>query len=114
MRGFLANIDEFHAASDAELGAWSAFLRRWWIEKSDRPVGVSDLFYVASNLDPPLDLGDGREHSQKICLGRLIAGKRNRPVLIDLERSSGQYQLCVRSAGAAARAQLWRLQAMDA
>ena len=98
--------------------AWSGFLRKWWVEKSDHPIGVSDLYFLALQADPPLArLGDAGDHGRKSRLGRMLVAKRDRPVLLELE-GGGHYRVCVRQAGIgrgqARGTHLWRLVAMDA
>ena len=112
-----APAGDFHAAGDTELAAWSEFLRKWWVEKSDHPIGVSDLYFLALQADPPLELGDAGDHGRKSRLGRMLVAKRDRPVLLELE-GGGHDRVCVRQAGVgrgqARGTHLWRLVAMDA
>jgi len=76
--GFLGNLDEFYAASDAEQAAWLAFLSRWWGHSGDRVVGASDLIEIALETEPSLEIGDGNERSQRTRLGLMIAKARDR------------------------------------
>lgn len=79
--GFLGNLEEFYEASDAEGAAWRAFVARWWERHAENAVGVSDLYQLVNPVEEDsldLPLGDGKEQSQKIKLGKLIAGARDR------------------------------------
>ena len=46
--GFLGNVDEMLEAADAEGAIWRAFVARWWESLQSNPVGVGDLYKVAS------------------------------------------------------------------
>ncbi|MDP9365825.1 MAG: ATPase, partial [Chloroflexota bacterium] len=102
--GFLGNLAEFYEQTDTEGSAIRGFLRAWWEQHHGAPVGVGDLFTVASAPESGLDLGDKGERSQRIRLGNRLKELRDR-----------QYQLAddltvrIADAGTAQRAQLWRL-----
>ncbi len=102
--GFLGNLAEFYEQTDTEGGAIRGFLRAWWEQHHGAPVGVGDLFTVATAPESGLDLGDKGERSQRIRLGNRLKELRDR-----------HYQLAddltvrITDAGTAQRAQLWRL-----
>jgi len=72
--GFLSNLQEFYSASDIEGAIWRGFVEAWWTRFQTIDVGVSDLYPLADELD----LGDGKERSQKTRLGTLLCGMRDR------------------------------------
>lgn len=75
--GFLGNLTDFYAESDAESSMWTAFVLAWADKYSDRAAGVADLFALLSD-DVTLDLGDKGERSQRTRLGKLIGSMRDR------------------------------------
>ena len=97
--GFLGNLDDFYADSDAETSALRAFVEAWWKAWTSQEVGAAQLWGVASTLDEPLDLGEGSAQSQKIKLGNLVRQLRDR-------QFSG---LRVVAAGEHQNAKMWRL-----
>lgn len=107
--GFLSNLEEFYEESDAEGTTWRAFMAAWWEMEVDREVLVKDLYPVATEAG--LQLGDGKEQSQKVTLGRMLAEKRDR--VYDLEANGRKRQLVVRRGGQAKRATLWQLQTIE-
>ena len=76
--GFLGNLREFYAASDLERSALQAFLGRWWERHRSRTVGVASLLELALEAEPPLDIGDRGERSQRTRLGLLVSKARDR------------------------------------
>lgn len=74
--GFLGNLDEFYAASDQEGAETRAFIEGWWDRHGSLEVTAGDLWDLAKESD--LFLGNGTERSQRIKLGRLIVGMRDR------------------------------------
>jgi len=99
IEGFLNNLSEFYEESDAEGSIWRAVVSAWWDRFEDREVGVSILWDLISDLDEPLDLGQGNEKSQKTRLGKLLVRMRDR-----------QFDnLRIVKAGERQRAKMWRL-----
>jgi hypothetical protein len=76
--GFLSNLDDFYADSDAETSARRAFVEAWWERFGSQGVGAAQLWDVALILAEPLDLGEGSIQSQKIKLGNLVRQLRDR------------------------------------
>jgi putative DNA primase/helicase len=113
--GFLANLADFYRHANADRALWLTFLAAWWERFRDREVGVSDLFVVAAALDPPLDLGEGSERSQKTTLGKLLSPLRDRQFQFAASEASPQHPQSVRlvAGGRAHRAQGWRLLPVD-
>lgn len=106
--GFLGNMTELYDSSDDEsapirafVGAWESAQsdRSWLAAHPDRAVKAADLFSLALTSDPPLDLGDKGERSQKIRLGSLLSRHR--------DTQFGNVRIV--AAGDAQRAKLWRL-----
>ena len=99
IEGFLNNLNEFYEESDAEGSIWRGFVAVWWDRFENREVGVSELWDLISDLDEPLDLGQGNEKSQKTRLGKLLVSMRDR-----------QFDnLRIVKAGERQRAKIWRL-----
>ncbi len=73
-QGFLANLDAFYSASDAEGATWRAFVEAWWKMYQETEVGSSDLYSLAGGLD----LREGSERSQRTRLGILLGSVRDR------------------------------------
>jgi hypothetical protein len=72
--GFLANRYELRRVSDWESPSLRGFCEKWWSALNQAPVGVAELWHLATDLD----LGDGSEHSQRIKLGKLLDSLRDR------------------------------------
>lgn len=83
VEGFLGNLDELMATSDAEGVAWRAFVGAWWDRFGTAEVGTADLFEVAIVSEPPLPLGSGGEHSRRIRLGKALGRMRDRMFKLD-------------------------------
>jgi putative DNA primase/helicase len=68
--GLLANAKEFRAGHTDKVSEWRAFATAWWQEPGEQPVGVEQLFALATR-DKLLDgvLGDKGERSQRTRLG---------------------------------------------
>jgi hypothetical protein len=81
--GFLGNLDEMLAASDAEGAVWRPLIQAWWDRFGTTEVGVSDLYPVALNTEPPFPLGDGSDRSQRTRLGNALGRVRDRAFRID-------------------------------
>jgi len=97
--GFLSNLADLYEVSDTEGSTWRAFVAAWWDRFENREIGVSELWNLISDLDEPLDLGQGNEKSQKTRLGKLLVRMRDRQ--FDNMR--------IVQAGERQRAKLWRL-----
>jgi putative DNA primase/helicase len=74
--GFLENLDDHRANADLESRGLAAFVAAWHEQFGEQEVGVADLWDLAQTLD----LGGGREHSQKIQLGKLLDSLRDRQI----------------------------------
>ena len=75
--GLLANAKKFRAAAIDVVSEWRAFVEIWWGKFQDRPVGVAELFTLATEqklLDSVL--GDKGERSQRvrhgIAIGKMV------------------------------------------
>jgi Toprim domain-containing protein len=106
--GFLGNLDEFYAQSDEEGAAWRGFLSAWWGEHRDKPVLVKELYKLALQCDG-LELGEGKEQSQRTKLGQLIARMKDRVSEIEVTGQPSTIQLRVVQVGLNKRAANWRL-----
>ncbi len=102
--GFLGNLAEFYEQTDTEGSAIRGFLRAWWEQHHGAPVGVGDLFTVASAPESGLDLGDKGERSQRIRLGNRLKELRDRHYQL-----TDDLTVRITEAGIQQRAQLWRL-----
>lgn len=102
--GFLGNLESFYQESDTESASWRAFLAAWWVEHQDHQVKVSQLHDIATQLDPPLELGTSSEQSQKSRLGKRLSRMRDRPFQLDDGTA-----VIVTAAGTFRRATLWQL-----
>ncbi len=76
--GFLGNIDEMIEASDTEGAAWRGFVQSWWERFGTAEVGVASLFDMAIKAEPPIDVGDGSERSQRTRFGTSLRRMRDR------------------------------------
>jgi hypothetical protein len=110
--GFLGNLRQFYASSDFERAAWQAFLAAWWERHRTASVGVADLFEIAVNTDPALDLGEKGDRSQRTRLGKLIGGVRDRRFRI-VRSDGGTIQVQVTPDTESHNAQRWRLRPVD-
>ena len=107
IKGFMDNRQFLDTHINQELEDWSSFINLWVEKFQQQPVGVSDLFPLASSVqnptngDRPLDqlLGYGSVHQLKIKLVQLLVNRRNQII-------SG-YQLT--EVGAIKRAKQWQL-----
>ena len=79
--GFLSNLDDFYAESDAEGTAWRSLMGAWWERFNSQPTFVKDLWKIAEEV--ALSLGEGGEQSQKVTLGKMLAERRDR--VFDME-----------------------------
>jgi hypothetical protein len=105
--GFLANLDEVMEAADSEGAVWRSLVTAWWDRFGTTEVGISDLYDLAVQVEPPLPLGAGNDRSQRIRLG--IALGRIRDRIYRLAHRSVQVQ----AAGTYQGASRWRLVVAD-
>ncbi len=110
IEGFLDNLQNFYAHSDAESQAWRDFLGAWWDRFHDQETQVHDLWAIAMN-DASLPLSGATEHSQRIVLGKMLAEKRDR--VFDLEIGGTACRLMIEKAGTNRRATVWMLKAVN-
>jgi len=103
VEGFLGNLDETMTASDGEGATWRSLVSAWWDRFGSAEVGITDLYGVAIQVEPPLPLGPGNDRSQRIRLGKALGKLRDRVFRI------GQRSLQVEAAGTYQGAGRWRL-----
>ncbi len=97
--GFLGNLTDFYDTSDSEGIVWRAFVMAWQEKFGEKGVGVAQLWELNEQLEDPVDLGDGKEKSQKTKLGKILVNMRDR-----------QYDgLRITLAGTTQGAKRWRL-----
>ena len=72
--GFLANRYDLRLVSDLESPSLRGFCDKWWSAFNQTPVGVAELWHLATDLA----LGAGGEHSQRIKFGKLLDSLRDR------------------------------------
>jgi hypothetical protein len=102
--GFLGNLDDFYATTDAEGAEVRAFLGAWWEKHRDAEVTVAQLFELAIAPESALDIDARTEHGRKVRFGRLLSDLRDRRY-----RLGEGLILKVAYAGTLQRAVLWRL-----
>lgn len=80
IEGFLANVAEVYAMSDAEGTAIRTLVEHWWDRYTDTEVGVGELWALVSAEDAgiDLDLGPGTDRSQRTRFGKLLIQQRDR------------------------------------
>ena len=88
--GFLGNLDEFYAESDAEGAAWRSFILNWWERFGAKEVRVAELWQAIKD-DTTLPISGDTEQAQKIRLGKLLADKRDRVSLSKSKGRTGNY-----------------------
>ena len=72
--GLLLNRDAFRRQAVSQTSEWSAFVSAWWDRYGNGPVGVKELFEVATARELFSGLmGDGNERSQRSRLGSCFA-----------------------------------------
>jgi putative DNA primase/helicase len=106
--GFLGNLDEFYATTDAEGAEMRAFLASWWDKHRDADVTAAQLFELATAPSSALDIDAKTEQGRKIRFGRLLSDLRDRRYHLD----EGLY-VHVASAGTYNRAVVWKLTPSD-
>ena len=103
IEGFLGNLDEMMAASDAEGSAWEAFVTGRWYRFGTAEVKAGDLHPIAITSEPPLSLGSGSDQSQRTRLGKALAKMRDRVFAV------ADRNLRLEAAGLSHQAMQWRL-----
>lgn len=101
--GFLGNLDELMAASDAEGAMWRGFVTSWWDRFGTSEVGTTELYEVAIACEPPFALGSGNDRSQRTRLGKALGRIRDR--VFDLEGR----RVRIAAGGVFHQAQRWSL-----
>ncbi|OYW53872.1 MAG: ATPase [Hyphomicrobium sp. 32-62-53] len=89
--GFLGNLEEMMAASDAEGAAWSAFISAWWDRFGTAEVAAGDLVDIANACDPRVPVGRAGKPIDAAELGRGMSRMRDR--IFDLESGKVQMKL---------------------
>ncbi len=100
--GFLANRADFYAEADTEGQAMRSFIADWWGQHKGASVQTAFLHDLATTHLGE-HIGGGGEQSQRIRLGKLLSGARDR--VFDAEGIS----LRVTTPGKKARGTLWAL-----
>lgn len=85
--GFLENLDEVRALSDAEFSEWRAFAKWWWSAEQAKPVLVGKIAPTAKALMPTVMGGHGM-HTQTVrstetTLAYLLGRHRGRRFQLD-------------------------------
>lgn len=101
--GFLENRAEFYSESDIEGEGLRSLVDAWEGEFGDRAVGVSELWQLIDAKDLPIELGDGKERSQKTKLGIHLKQLR--------DRQFGELRIV--ASGKLNGAQQWRLEPVN-
>jgi hypothetical protein len=79
--GFLGNLDKLYDRADAEAREWKDFIALWDEKHGRTIVTLKQLFELAVAHDALLIVrGDGKEHSQKIRLGKALVKREDRIV----------------------------------
>lgn len=84
--GFMANTEEMYDRLNTDREPWAAFVAAWWEKHQSKPVGISELYPLASEHDNALpgavelnllgDFLDGRnDRGRKTQLGLLLKQK---------------------------------------
>lgn len=105
--GFLENTEQFYEEADAEGASWRNFVLSWWETHGGDEVGVADLWAIATQCDPAIDLGDGGERSQRTRLGKALGFIRDRH--FEFGTDGGPITLRVQAGKVLRRAQQWSL-----
>ena len=103
IEGFLGNLDEMMAASDAEGSAWAAFVTGWWYRYGTAEVKAGDLYEIAVTVEPPLSLGSGNDKSQRTRLGKALGRMRDRVFRVS------EIEVRLKAVGVTHQAQQWQL-----
>ena len=107
--GFLANLAKFYDDVDEDGRALRGFIEGWWQTHHSARLKAAELFPLAQEIE--LDLGEGKEHSQKCCLGRLILKNRDR--VFALKDDVGPFRVQLVRDGDAHGVALWKLHNME-
>jgi hypothetical protein len=103
IEGFLGNLDEMMAASDAEGSAWAALVAGWWYRFGTAEVKAGDLYDIAVTAEPPLSLGSGNDKSQRTRLGKALGRMRDRVFRVS------EIEVRLKAIGVTHQAQQWQL-----
>jgi hypothetical protein len=77
--GFLVNLDDFYAASDAEGQSWRDFVEAWHHENQGRPKRTSELNTFCNENDLLMSVrGSKSERSQETRLGCALQSVQDR------------------------------------
>ena len=104
--GLLGNLGELHQSPDPEDDAWEELVRQWWINYAGEKVGVQELWALlqpGGQVPIDVDLGPGKEKSQRICFGRRLGKLRGKVI--------GDHQVV--PAGKRQNAQVWQLKPVE-
>lgn len=99
INGFLGNVADVYRAADTESDTLARLVAAWWHTFGDRPVGIADLWPIASVAASGMDLGNGPEHSQRTRFGCYLRRRRDQVV--------GSWRIA--QAGVAHQTGQWRL-----
>ena len=102
--GFLGNLEDFYATTDAEGAEIRAFLAAWWDKHRDADVTAAQLFELATAPSSALDIDAKTEQGRRIRFGRLLSDLRDRRYRLDEGLS-----VHVAEAGKYNRAVVWKL-----
>lgn len=76
--GFLENKDELFDMADQEGLMWEEFCQAWWNKYQSKAITAKDLWKLATDADMLHEiLGDGKENSQKIRMGKALQKMRD-------------------------------------
>jgi hypothetical protein len=106
IEGFLGNLDEFYEAADTEGEAWRIFIATWWEKFKEDEKLVAELWTVATDA-AGLDLGEGKDQSQKTKLGKKLSFARDRTYSVEIGEAKQQIRL--ERGGQKNRARFWQL-----
>ena len=79
--GLLGNLKTLDLSVDHGAAEWESFLEAWWEHYQGQPVGVAQLFGIASKGEMLADvLGSESEKSQRGRLGKALAARRDQTI----------------------------------
>jgi hypothetical protein len=78
--GFLGNLEDFYAETDAQGSALRALVNVWWSTYQSRDLNSSSVWHLIQTAGIPLDVGAGNERSQTTRVGLLLAQLRDRQI----------------------------------
>lgn len=105
--GFLENLADFYQSSNSEVTTLNAFIAAWWSEFGSSERKAAELYHLATEPEPLLDLGGRSEQSQKIRLGYLLRSLRDRQFKLTINDT--EVELRVVAARLVQRVQTWKL-----